>query len=56
MKPQQKQVNMEMIQNLKKLAVVLVVLTSIFYSCSEEEKPWTINSKIEIAEVPEAYL
>ena len=47
---------MDIIQSLKKLAVVLVVLTGIFYSCEKEEKPWTINSKIEIAEVPEAYL
>ena len=29
---------------------------NLFYGCKKLEKPWTINSKIEIADIPEAYL
>ena len=36
--------------------VAFALLMNLFYSCDKVEKPWTLNSKIEIAEVPEAYL
>ncbi len=36
--------------------LVLALLMSFFYSCSKVEKPWTINAKIEIDGISEAYL
>jgi len=41
-------------RNLIILAVTL--FSSLFFSCNNAKEPWNIKSKIEIAEVPEAYL
>ena len=37
-------------------SIIPLVVFSLVFSCDKIEKPWTINAKIGIADVPEAYL
>ncbi len=50
-----KRTNKQMIY-FSRATIVIALFMSLFYSCKKVEKPWTINAKIEIADVPEAYL
>lgn len=50
-----KRINRKTIHNYS-FILVFTVLMSLLYSCNKAKQPWLINSKIEITDVPEAYL
>ncbi len=35
---------------------ILATLISMLYSCNNTKKPWTVNAKIEVTGIPQAYL
>jgi len=50
-----KKTNKKVIYNYRAI-FVLALLMSFLYSCNKVEKPWTINAKIELDGISEAYL
>ena len=50
-----KEINKRAIYNSRAI-LVIALLIGFLYSCNKTEKPWTINAKIKIDDISQAYL